>query len=245
MKKATTLILLLISFTVPSFACPFCNKQIRQGIYDSQFYPNLFLMLSAFIVLAAIVIILAIVTARQHRNRTRSNPSRQVLSPVPLTTASVVLGIGLGGFVDGIVLHQLLQVHEMLSNKIVATNYVGKSVNMFWDGVFHLFCLGVVITGIILLWKLMLRNDFDRSGTLFAAGLLWGWGIFNLVEGIIDHQLLKLHNVIEYADNHDIGNYAFLGVSVILFLAGWSLARSENKKRYNSTLRTKINTGKE
>lgn len=35
----------------------------------------------------------------------------------PLIAAGVALGIGLGGFVDGIVLHQLLQVHNMLSAK--------------------------------------------------------------------------------------------------------------------------------
>jgi uncharacterized membrane protein len=35
----------------------------------------------------------------------------------PLIAAGTALGIGMGGFVDGIVLHQLLQVHNMLSAK--------------------------------------------------------------------------------------------------------------------------------
>lgn len=100
----------------------------------------------------------------------------------------------MGGFVDGIFLHQILQVHEMLSNKISALDYIGKSVNMFWDGIFHAFCFIVVLIGIILLWKLLKRKDVDHSGNLFAGGLLLGWGLFNIVEGIIDHQLLKLHN---------------------------------------------------
>ena len=33
----------------------------------------------------------------------------------PLVTAGLVLGLGMGGFVDGIVFHQLLQTHNMLS----------------------------------------------------------------------------------------------------------------------------------
>lgn len=229
------LTLLLIFLAVSTFACPLCNKDVRDAIYDSQFYPNLLIMLSAFIVLSIIVVIMTVVTNKRHRTWTAANPNVKVLSPVPLTTASTIIGIGVGGFVDGIVLHQILQVHEMLSNKIPATNYIGKSVNMFWDGIFHLFCLIVAVVGVILLWKLMLRNDVDRSGKLFIAGLLFGWGIFNLVEGIFDHQILKLHNVIEYANNHAPGNYAFLGVSVIMLIIGYALFNSENKKRYVTT----------
>jgi uncharacterized membrane protein len=232
MKRTFGLLVLLLCLNVSGFACPLCNQQIRDAIYDSRFYPNLLIMLSAFIALSIIVVMLTAITNKKHRTWTSANPNVKVLSPVPLTTASTVLGIGFGGFVDGIVLHQILQVHEMLSNKIAATNYIGKSVNMFWDGIFHLFCLIVAVAGVILLWRLMLRNDVDRSGKLFIAGLLFGWGIFNLVEGIIDHQLLGLHNVIEYANNHAPGNYAFLGISVIMIIIGWILVGNENKKRY-------------
>ncbi len=209
MKKYLTLSVLLATSATVS-ACPFCNKKIMDGIYNSQFYPNLLTMLSAFIVLAVMVAILTAMTAKRHKTRLAANPNMQILSPVPLTTASMVLGIGIGGFIDGIVLHQILQVHEMLSNKIPATEYIGKSVNMFWDGVFHFFCMIVVLIGIILMWKLLFRKDVDRSGKLFGGGgLLLGWGLFNIVEGVIDHQILKLHNIIELSPNHDIGKLCF------------------------------------
>jgi uncharacterized membrane protein len=238
MKKTLALSALSLCVNVSSFACPLCNKQIRDVIYNSQFYPNLFIMLSAFIVLLVIVVIMTAITNKRHKTWLATNPDATALSPVPLTTASIVLGIGFGGFVDGILFHQILQVHEMLSNKIATTSYIGKSVNMFWDGIFHAFCLIVSIVGLILLWKLMLRNDVDRSGNLLAAGLLFGWGIFNLVEGIIDHQLLKLHNVIEYANNHTVANYAFLAISVAMIIIGWILVRHTHRKRY--TLYVKI-----
>jgi uncharacterized membrane protein len=233
MNRKFSLSLLLLCGHASGFACPLCNKEIKDQIYDSQFYPNLLIMLSAFIVLSIIVAIMAAITSKIHKRWQTTNPHAQVLSPVPLTTASVVLGIGFGGFVDGIVFHQILQVHEMLSNKIPATDYIGKSVNMFWDGIFHAFCLIVTVMGVILLWKLLRRDDVDRSGKLLTAGLLFGWGIFNLVEGIIDHHLLKLHNVIEYATDHDPANYGFLGTSVILLLVGWILFNQENKRRYS------------
>jgi uncharacterized membrane protein len=237
--------LLTLSLTLTgasAFACPFCNKKIADGIYNSQFYPNLFTMLSAFIVLAVIVAVLTVMTAKRHKARAAAISNKQVLSPVPLTTASIVLGIGMGGFFDGIVLHQMLQVHEMLSNKIPATEYIGKSINMFWDGIFHFFCMIVVLIGIILMWKLLYRKDVDRSGKLFGGGLLLGWGVFNIVEGIIDHQILKLHNVIELAANHDIANFSFLGVSVLMTIIGYALVNSENKTSSENKTRD-ITTG--
>jgi len=222
MRKYFLTLLLAITGTT-AFACTTCNKQIREGIYNSSFYPNLVTMLSAFIVLAIVVGILTALTNKRHSARVAANPNVQLLSPVPLTTASMVLGIGLGGFIDGIVLHQILQWHEMLSNKIPATDYIGKSVNMFWDGIFHAFCLVVVLIGTILLWKLLKRKDIDTSGKLFSGGLILGWGLFNIAEGVIDHHLLKLHNVMELSSNHDLANIAFLGISIIMIVIGYLL----------------------
>ncbi|MEJ7681197.1 MAG: DUF2243 domain-containing protein [Segetibacter sp.] len=114
------------------------------------------------------------------------------MSPVPLTAAATVLGIGIGGFIDGIVFHQILQWHEMISNKIPPVTYIAKSVNMFWDGIFHAFTLMVTITGVILLWKLLRRNNVDHSGNLLTGGLLLGCGLFNLLEGLADHQITEV-----------------------------------------------------
>ncbi len=135
----------------------------------------------------------------------------------------MVLGIGLGGFTDGILLHQVLQWHEMLSNKVAIDTVLGKSVNMFWDGIFHFFCLIVVLVGVVLLWKMLFRKDIERSGKLLSGGLLLGWGLFNIVEGIIDHHLLKLHNIRETHTNIDFWNFAFLGLSVIMLITGCAL----------------------
>jgi hypothetical protein len=55
----------------------------------------------------------------------------------PLIAAGLLLGTGLGGFVDGIVLHQILQWHNMLSSVRPPTNLVDMKVNMVWDGLFH------------------------------------------------------------------------------------------------------------
>jgi uncharacterized membrane protein len=212
-----------------AFACITCNRQIKEAIWNSKFYPNLLTMLLAFIVLTIIVAILSLVTAKRYHNRIAANPGRKVPDPVPLTTASMVTGIGIGGFIDGIFFHQVFQWHEMLSNKIPTSDVVGKSVNMFWDGIFHFFCLVVVITGIVLLWRLLSRNDIDRSRNLLAAGLITGWGVFNIVEGIINHHLLKLHNIFEFSAHHNIGNYGFLGGSVLLLVIGYIVGKGKGE----------------
>jgi uncharacterized membrane protein len=58
----------------------------------------------------------------------------------PVRAAGIALGIGMGGFVDGILFHQIFQFHNMLSAKIPTDEIVGAKVNMVWDGVFHSLC---------------------------------------------------------------------------------------------------------
>jgi uncharacterized membrane protein len=211
-------------------ACITCNKQIQEAIWNSTFFPNLLTMLSAFVALTIVVVLLSAFSAKRYKARLTAYPERKELTPVPLTTAAVVLGIGLGGFVDGIALHQILQWHEMLSAKIPPIDYVNKSVNMFWDGIFHAFCLVVVLVGVVLLWKLLWRSDIARSGNLFAGGMLLGWGVFNIIEGVIDHHLLKLHNVREVALNVPAWNWGFLALSVLLIIVGYGMINKRKRE---------------
>jgi uncharacterized membrane protein len=228
MKKLVCMAAAAVTFSSVS-ACPFCNPEISTRIYNDRFLPNILVMLSAFIVLGLIVFVLARMADKKHSHLTARG---SVPTPVPLVTTSLVLGIGIGGFIDGIVLHQMLQWHEMLSARIPPTDYVGKSINMFWDGVFHAFTLLVTFTGIVLLWRLLKRSDADHSGRLLSGGLLAGWGLFNMVEGIIDHHILKLHNVKEISPNPEMWNLAFLGFSVILLLLGWRLIANRTAELY-------------
>jgi len=211
--------------------CITCNKQIQEAIWNDSFAPNLLTMLSAFIVLAIVVAVLSAMTAKRHKANVSKYPTKQILTPVPLTTTAMILGIGIGGFIDGIVLHQILQWHEMLSNKLPPTTLVAKSVNMFWDGIFHAFTLIVTVIGIGLLWKLLWRKDIDRSGNLLIGGMLLGWGLFNIIEGIIDHHLLKLHNVREVSSNPDAWNFGFLGLSILMIIIGYLVTNRSKENR--------------
>jgi uncharacterized membrane protein len=140
-------------------------------------------------------------------------------NPLPLTTTALVLGVGIGGFIDGIVFHQILQWHEMLSNTISTATVVGKSINMFWDGMFHASTLIIVCAGILSLWNLSKRNDIANDTRILTGGLLSGWGLFNCVEGTINHHIAGLHNVREFA-NHETWNVGFLIISMLLLSTG-------------------------
>ena len=55
----------------------------------------------------------------------------------PLIAAGLLMGVGMGGFVDGILFHQILQLHNMLSAKVPPDTLINAKVNMVWDGLFH------------------------------------------------------------------------------------------------------------
>jgi uncharacterized membrane protein len=132
--------------------------------------------------------------------------------------AGILLGTGLGGFVDGIVLHQLLQWHSMLSGWIPPTDLVAMKVNMVWDGIFHAFTWLVTVAGLAVLWRA--RAGLGAVATsLLVGAMLAGWGLFNVVEGTVDHLLLGVHHVHPGEDQlaWDIG---FLVVGGLQLLAG-------------------------
>jgi uncharacterized membrane protein len=113
--------------------------------------------------------------------------------------AGVLLGIGLGGFFDGIVLHQLLQWHHMLSDHgdYPVTTVAGLEVNVFWDGLFHTLTYIVVVVGLAVLWRAGREPHSRWSSRLFGGMMLVGFGLFNVVEGLVNHQLLGIHHVNE------------------------------------------------
>jgi uncharacterized membrane protein len=139
----------------------------------------------------------------------------------------VVSGIGLGGFIDGIVLHQILQWHHMLS---LTDEYGGGTVedlrvNVLADGLFHAFTWIAVAAGLWLVFRLVRSGAAVRGKELFGW-ILVGWGAFNLVEGVVNHHLLGIHRVRPAADEPLLWDIAFLALGVVLLAAGVWLARS-------------------
>jgi len=148
----------------------------------------------------------------------------------PLIAAGFLLGAGMGGFVDGIVFHQILQWHGMLSSKLPPTTLVNTEINMFWDGLFHAFTWIVTALGITVLWHAGKRGDVPWSGRTLAGSMSLGWGAFNLVEGTINHHLLGIHHVVTNGNQvaWDIG---FLVFGAVLAVLGFALIHAGRNDR--------------
>jgi uncharacterized membrane protein len=113
----------------------------------------------------------------------------------PLISPGILLGAGLGGFFDGILLHQILQWHNLFSSVRPPVDLVTMKYNMVWDGIFHAATWLLTVVGLWRLWLAGQRSDVPWSTRTFAGSLLLGWGLFNFLEGLIDHHILGVHHV--------------------------------------------------
>lgn len=159
--------------------------------------------------------------------RTTASRSKQ------LTTAGILLGVGLGGFVDGILLHQILQWHHMLTDygghaSFPLTTVPSLEDNTLWDGLFHLSTWVFVTVGLFLLWRAVAAGHRATWRTLTGL-LLVGWGIFNLVEGIVDHHILTIHHVRDDVADPLWWDLGFLAFGVLLVIAGLALRAADRR----------------
>jgi len=139
------------------------------------------------------------------------------------------MGVGLGGFVDGILLHQILQWHHMLTGEAGGEpmdSVAGLEANTLVDGFFHLATWLFVAAAMMLTVRAWQRGELAPPWRAHFGMLLAGWGAFNVVEGLVDHQLLGLHHV-----RDDLGaplgwDLAFLAAGALLIAADLALARA-------------------
>lgn len=146
--------------------------------------------------------------------------------------AGFLIGVGLVAFFDGIVFHMLLRWHQIVSNRVPPTTLAAVHYNTHWDGVFHAGAWIAVALGVALLWRAARAGGTLPSTRAFLGNVLLGAGAFNLLEGIVDHHVLRLHHVREVADPL-VYDLAFLLVGGVLLAAvGWSLSRDDGRRRY-------------
>ncbi len=152
------------------------------------------------------------------------------------TLAGILFGLGLGGFFDGIVLHQILQWHHILTAAgYPPTSVENLEINTLWDGLFHATTYVFVALGLVVLWRASRRTHIRWSSKLLVGSLLIGFGVFNLLEGIVDHHLLGIHHVNEIAPRAqwiywDLG---FLAWGAGMLVGGWFLLDTGRRETAN------------
>jgi uncharacterized membrane protein len=90
-------------------------------------------------------------------------------------------------------------------------------------GFFHLATWVLVLAASIAAIRAWRQGRLAPNRSFHFGLVLTGWGIFNVVEGVIDHQILGVNHV-----RHDLGgplswHIEFLIFGVLLIVGGWSL----------------------
>ncbi len=109
----------------------------------------------------------------------------------PWLKYALLLGVALGGFFDGILLHQILQWHHLLSLVPAVTDL---RTQVLWDGYFHLFMYVFAMVGLWGLWRTRRWHEEIAGLPLFGA-LTAGFGIWHMLDGVLSHWLLGIHRI--------------------------------------------------
>ncbi len=128
---------------------------------------------------------------------------------------AVLAGVGLAATVDEVVLHQLLRWHHLVSRG-------SEDLGRISDGVLHTFSALALVGGAA--W---LVRTWDGDVRRAAGGVLAGFGGFNTFDGVVDHKVLRLHQVREGVPDLLPYDVVFIGSALLMLAAGlWLLPRS-------------------
>ena len=128
-----------------------------------------------------------------------------------------VLGFALGGFFDGILLHQILQWHHLLS----AINGEDLRFQVAADGYFHALMYVIAAVGLWMLWASR-NNSGGMSGRLLFAGILIGFGAWHVVDALLSHWLLGIHRIRMDSSSPLFWDLLWLGLfGLVPVILGW------------------------
>jgi uncharacterized membrane protein len=108
--------------------------------------------------------------------------------------AGYLIGFALGGFFDGILLHQILQWHHLLSG-VQAEALRDLRLQILADGLFHGLMYILAAAGLWMLYRS--RKEFtgvpaDRN---LVADILIGFGVWHVLDAIVSHWLAGIHRI--------------------------------------------------
>lgn len=135
-----------------------------------------------------------------------------------LPWSGYLLGFALGGFFDGILLHQILQWHHLLS----AVGPEDVRFQVAADGYFHALMYAVAAIG---LWLLATTSRISQR--LLFATILVGFGLWHVVDAVLSHWVLGIHRIRMDTDNPLVWDVSWLAIFGLLpLVAGWLMRHS-------------------
>lgn len=125
-------------------------------------------------------------------NAVRQSDAASIPALRSLGWAGFLLGVGMGGFFDGILLHQVLQWHHLLS-LVPGEPYRDIKVQILADGLFHMLMYLIAAIGLWKLWKV--RAAAATGDRLLLASAALGFGVWNIIDAAVFHWILEIHHI--------------------------------------------------
>jgi uncharacterized membrane protein len=144
------------------------------------------------------------------------------MEQMPTKAPGLLMGLGFGGFVDGIVLHEILQWHHMISNAEPTDTLAGLELNVVADGFFHVGTWLLVMAGTILTVRSWRQGRLAPNWS-FHLGLL----------------LLGVHHVRDDLCGPRSWDIGFLVFGVVQIVVGWLIHRRGARSLSQSVQRTR------
>lgn len=137
-------------------------------------------------------------TSRRHRSSQRETPAEehQIVAGAPSNPvkdgrlAACLIGFSMGGFFDGILLHQILQWHHLLSG---VTSGIMRELRtqILFDGLFHALMYAIGFAGVYLLLRYRVTVPRMRLWALMVIS----FGVWHVLDTLVSHWLLGIHRI--------------------------------------------------
>lgn len=108
--------------------------------------------------------------------------------------AAVLLGVALGGFFDGILLHQILQWHHLLGD-VEAAAVQDLRVQLLADGLFHLLMYLFAAVALWRLWRHRAALGAPGAAARLGGSVLLGFGLWHVLDAVLSHWLTGIHRI--------------------------------------------------
>jgi len=142
--------------------------------------------------------------------------------PHRLRWPAFLLGFSLGGFADGIMLHQVLQWHHLLSLWARPDDFAFQS---FWDGMFHVAHYLIAAGALAALWQRREAAAVAGAGRVLAGWAMLGFGAWHVVDVVGVHWIIAMHRTRLGVENPLAYDLGLLAIGLVALAIGWAILR--------------------
>lgn len=141
-----------------------------------------------------------------------------------------LLGFSLGGFFEGILLHQILGWHHVLSAVQVGP-FREPDTQLLADRIFYVVICSIAIAGVWSMWRGRASTDLLTRRKLISHALI-GFGAWHVMDVTVAHWFLGIHRTRMDSSNPLAWDLLWLGIFGLgALLAGLLLSRRHKRHR--------------